>query len=182
MTWASTYTHEPVRGQRVDQYALPVQPVAPYRSDFQRSGYRSYRSSLQVGQSADNFQVVEQWGRQVIPYEQWRFPYRPYAVPYGAWGPQAPYGILNGSIGYGGYPGAPYYNANPNGPGSGNPGAGNPGLGNPYAGPYYHPGYGSRGFPLQPRYNHQPWYDGNYPSAPPLDPRSDKEFFYDPIQ
>jgi hypothetical protein len=191
MTWASTYTHDPVHGARVDQYAVPEQPLSPQRADFVRSGYRNYRSTLQAGQSADNIHVVEQWGNQVIPYEQWRFPYRPYAVPYDAWGPQAPYGIFNGSFGYGGYPryGGQYpgyggdgggVGMNPD-PGYGMPGGGAiPGRGGyPYDErryPYSEP----RGFPLTPPYRNQPWYDGTYPSAPPLDPRSDREFFYDP--
>lgn len=185
MTWPSTYTHDPFTGQRVDQYALPVDPVAPAREDFQRSGYRHYRSTLQAGQSVDQMHVVEQWGAPVIPYEAWRFPFRPYSVPYDAWGPQAPYGIINGNLGYGG-------------PGYGGLGYGAPGYGGSgYGGPRYgnsngslppdggYPGqYDGRrapsGFPLQPQYQQQPWFDGNYPAAPPLDGRSDQEFFYKP--
>ncbi len=104
MTWASTYTHD-AYGQRVDQYALPADPLAPYRADYQRSGFRNFRSTLQAGQSADNMHVVEQWGQAVMPYEAWRFPFRPYGVPYDAWGPQAPYGIFNGNVTRGGFPG-----------------------------------------------------------------------------
>tara|TARA_R110002095_G_scaffold141062_1_gene122416 strand:+ start:418 stop:1164 length:747 start_codon:yes stop_codon:yes gene_type:complete len=207
MTWNSTYTHAPNSGMRVDQYNLPVQPEAPFRADYQSSGYRNYRSTLQVGQTSDNYHRTEQWGRQIQPYEQWRFPYHPYAVPYSQWGPQAPYGIFNGA-GYGGYYPTPY-------PGTGFPGTGFPGgghAGNPPSSPPHHgpppagnqppagyspPGYGgypgsnypgsgypnypgSRGFPLSPTYNGQPWYDGNYPDAPPLDTQSDREFFYRP--
>lgn len=196
MTWASTYTHDPVEGQRIDQHSLPVQPVVPYQADFQRSGYRNYRSTLQAGQSSDNIHVVEQWGKQVVPYEQWRFPYRPYAVPYDAWGPQAPYGLFNGSVGYGpGYP-TPY-GPTPHGPPAGTPGSYPPGAGYPGApgnGPgrgyppgYGHPGYGypgqgagAPGFPLTPEYRGQPWFDGNYPSAPPLDRTPDERFYYKP--
>ena len=186
MTWGSTYTHSPENGQRVDQYAVAEQPLAPLREDFSRSGYRNFRSSLQAGQSADNLHIVEQWGQPIIPYEQWRFPFRPYAVPYNAWGPQAPYGITNGSFqaNIGGNP-----RGNPSGNPSGNPG-GNPGGygaaggGMPPNAGYGNGGYGggqwgggqynnygpnaSRGFPLTPTYNHEPWYDGNYPTAPPL--------------
>ena len=154
LTWPSTYTHSPLTGQRVDQYAEAASPLAPQRSDFSRSGYRHYRSTLQAGQSADNMHIVEQWGRPVVPYEQWRFPFRPYAVPYAAWGPQPPYGIFNGNWGFGG-------------PGYGGPGYGGPGYGGP--------GYGGRppssapsGFPLTPSYGNEPWYDGSYPTAPPL--------------
>ena len=28
MTWRSTYTHDPATGQRVEQYAVPVEPLA----------------------------------------------------------------------------------------------------------------------------------------------------------
>lgn len=180
MTWPSTYTHSPANGQRVDQYAVSDQPLAPFRDDFSRSGYRNFRSTLQAGQSADNVHVVEQWGRPVIPYEQWRFPFRPYAVPYNAWGPQAPYGITNGSFqanlggnlggyGMGGSGGMP-----PNaGYGNGSYGASGYGGMGPSGG-IQNNAYGpnaSRGFPLTPSYNHEPWYDGNYPTAPPLNAR-----------
>ena len=169
MTWPSTYTHNPVNGQRVDQYAMPAEPLAPARVDFQRSGYRHFRSTLQAGQSADNMHIVEQWGRPVMPYEQWRFPFRPYAVPYDAWGPQAPYGIINQS----GFPGFGYgYPGYPNQPPTNTPPV--PGYPPGYPPPGYPP---SRGFPLQPTYENQPWYDGTYPAAPNLDPRSDQEFF-----
>lgn len=186
MTWASTYTHSPTDGQRVDQYAVAEQPLAPFREDFSRSGYRNFRSTLQAGQSADNLHVVEQWGRPVIPYEQWRFPFRPYAVPYDAWGPQAPYGITNGSFqaniggNLGGY-GPAGGGMSPNGmlP---NGGYGAGGYGNAGHGAGGHGGMGrwgggqnnapnpnaSRGFPLTPTYGHEPWYDGNYPTTPPL--------------
>lgn len=187
MTWASTYTHDPVSGQRVDQYAQPAEAYGPSRNAVQRSGYRHYRSTLQAGLSSDNLHIVEEWGKQVIPYEHWRFPYRPYGVPYDAWGPPTPYGIINGQIGFppgfGPYPG---YGNVPGGgapvgvvPGGGMGGPqtlpGNPGMGYPGVG-----GWPSRGFPLQPQYSNQPWFDGNYPAAPPLDTRSDQEFFYHP--
>ncbi len=191
MTWASTYTHDPYNGYRVDQFAAGEQPQAPYREDFSRSGYRHYRSTLQAGQSADNLHVVEQWGRPVVPYEQWRFPFRPYAVPYDAWGPQAPYGITNGSlqIGVGGMLPANSGMGYPNPYGAAIPGAAIPGAGYPGVGGYAQPntgigpgvnggGFGpgafapapnsSRGFPLTPTYNNEPWYDGTYPDAPPL--------------
>ncbi|MEZ6136692.1 MAG: hypothetical protein R3C53_17485 [Pirellulaceae bacterium] len=190
MTWSSTYTHDPY-GNRVDQYAQPVAPVAPHRADFQRSGYRNYRSTLQTGQSADNMHIVEQWGRNIVPYEQWRFPFRPYGVPYDAWGPQLPYGQfngqLNGNFGSGFFPGGAYPSGGLNAaPFSAGPLNAVPGLG-PVPGyapaglsPY---GFGQgRGFPLQPQYQQQPWYDGTYPSAPPLDPRSDAEFFSKPTR
>jgi hypothetical protein len=99
ITAPSYYTHSPT-AQRVAQY----QPVGPYyyfeRPDYVRSGYRHTRSSVQIGNSADNLHIVEEWGRPVRPYDEWRFPYRPYSVPYPAWGPQ--YGPLGGYGGYGG--------------------------------------------------------------------------------
>jgi len=213
MTWPSSYTHQPSYGQRVDQYAPPVQPVVQRDPSFQRSGYRHYRSTLQGGNSADNIHIVEQWGAPVVPYEQWRFPFRPYGSPYDAWGPQAPYGIINGNFNgnTGGNPGGnfggntgyprpfPGQAAQPMPPHGYQPPAGanphpaypHPAYPNgnlPYDGysnqGYPNPGYSpqspSNGFPLSPPYQNQPWYDGNYPVAPPLDNRSDAEFFYTP--
>jgi hypothetical protein len=105
-TLPSTYTHD-ATGQRVDQYAQAVEPEGPSRADFVRSGYTHTRSSLQVGFNADHYHVTEQWGPQVRPYGEWRYPYRPFAVPYGAWGPQLPQ-VAAGGIGFGpwGLPGA----------------------------------------------------------------------------
>ncbi len=87
ITAPSYYTHDPMTGERVDQYS-PIGPFYTYSSpDFMRSGYRHYRSSIEAGGSADNMHIVEEWGRPVRPYGEWRFPYRPYSVPYPAWGP-----------------------------------------------------------------------------------------------
>lgn len=187
MAWPSTYTHDHF-GQRVDQFATPVEPLAQRRPDFQRSGYRHYRSTLQAGNSMDNMHIVEKWGAPVEPYEAWRFPFRPYGSPYPAWGPPTPYGIINGNFG-GAYPG-PF-------PGNGFPANGIPGAQNPggpvgqYPGGQYpggpvgqYPSYNnpSNGFPLSPQYQNQPWYDGTYPTAPPLDSSSDRDFFYKPTQ
>src|SRR5438309_1639323 len=100
LTAPSYYTHDWTSGERVAQYS----EIGPYyyyaRPDYLKSGYRQYRSTIDLGNSSDNMHIVEQWGAQVVPYEQWRFPYRPYSAPYGAWGP--PYGGLGG--GTGGYP------------------------------------------------------------------------------
>ncbi len=87
ITAPSYYTHDPSTGQRVDQYS-PIGPFYTYaRPDFLRSGYRHTRSSIQAGNSADHMHLVEEWGRPVRPYGEWRFPFRPYSVPYADWGP-----------------------------------------------------------------------------------------------
>jgi hypothetical protein len=203
MTWRSTYTHDPMSGQRVDQHTPGVEPLAPDRGNLVRSGYRHYRSTIQAGQSADNLHIVNEWGRPVMPYEHWRFPYRPYGAPYPAWGPQTP-NVL-GNFGYGpGNGGAPYAgNGSASGHhpagaasgaygsgayGSGGYGSGYYGGATPGAGGYpagqggYPGGYqgGYSGFPLVPPYQPAPWNDGMYPSAPPLDNQSDERFFYRP--
>lgn len=175
MTWASTYTHAPETGQRVDQYASPAVAYGPAPDAVQRSGYRNFRSTIQAGQSADNYHRVDEWGAKVQPYEQWRFPYRPYGVPYPAWGPQAPYGIFNGSgLGYGGFfpgvglpPGVAPGTIPAAGttPAPGTPGTGLPATGRPG---FFFPPNPIPGFPLQPQYNNQPWFDGSYPQAPEL--------------
>jgi hypothetical protein len=151
LTAPSYYTHDWTSGERVAQYA----PVGPFyyfqRPDYQKSGYRHYRSTVDLGNSSDNLHVVEQWGAPVVPYEHWRFPYRPYGAPYGAWGP--PYGGLGG--GTGGYP----YS----GPGGANifggffPPYGGYGYGGPAGGAW--PGL----FAPPPVNFAQPWLDGHYP-------------------
>jgi hypothetical protein len=191
ITAPSLYTHDLSNGQRVAQYA----PIGPFhyfqRPDYLKSGYRQYRSTIDLGNSSDNMHVVEQWGAQVVPYEQWRFPYRPYSAPYQAWGP--PYGGLGGGGGAGGgYPysggsganifggffppyggggfggyggfggfGGPGIFAAPGG--GGGPGMGGPGMGGPGMGGGF-PGGFPGGF-SPPAVNFaQPWLDGHYPS------------------
>jgi hypothetical protein len=133
----SYYTHDPMNGQRVTQYA----EIGPYyyyhRPDYQKSGYRHYRSTIQTGNSADNMHLVEEYGRPIRPYEEWRFPYRPYSVPYDAWGP--PFGGLGAGAGYGGIYGGvgPFPPLGPLGPAA---------------------GFGGR------RNYAQPWLDGHYPT------------------
>ncbi|GIW99064.1 MAG: hypothetical protein KatS3mg111_2397 [Pirellulaceae bacterium] len=192
MTWTSTYTHDLETGQRIDQFAEPQQPLGPDEFAARRSGYRHYRSTLQAGLSTDNYHVVEKWGEEVIPYEHWRFPFRPYGAPYPAWGPPTPYGMF-----WGGFPYPVPYHHPHNRPAESNAGASATGsaaaggtsggsagpAGSPYTWPYgtgygYPPYY--PGFPLQPHYRGQPWFDGTYPAAPPLDRRTDAEFFYHP--
>lgn len=134
-TMASTYTHDQ-DGQRVDQYALAVEPQSMERPDFVRSGFRSTRSSLQAGFNADHYHVTEQWGQPVQPYGEWRYPNRPFSVPYGQWGPQLPQVVVGGNqwnaFGQRGFnPGTPG-NGNGNGNGNSN-GNGNfgPGMNGP---------------------------------------------------
>ena len=100
----SQYTHDPATGLRISQYAPTPTPTAPLASDFRSSGYTHVRSSLNFGQSADNYHRVQQWGPPVQPYGEWRFPNRPYSAPYSQWG--APFAGLGtnvlGGFGFGG--------------------------------------------------------------------------------
>jgi hypothetical protein len=85
----STYTHDPQTGERISQFA-PIPPVylRQGRPDFVQSGYRHRQSVIRDPRgSADRLHVTEEWGRPVRPYGEWRFPYRPYSVPYPLWGP-----------------------------------------------------------------------------------------------
>jgi hypothetical protein len=166
----SYYTHDPNSRERVTQYS-PIGPFYTYpQAGFTRSGYRNTRSSLQVGTSADNYHTTEQWGPPVQPYGEWQFPFRPYSVPYGAWGPQL-YG------GFGGYPlGGLPYGVGGAGYGGGLPGAGLPGSG------IVPPGYGSGAIvspnPLQPGFSgQQQLLDGRYPPFDQLGPFEQKQLF-----
>ena len=145
-TAPSYYSHDQA-GQRTAQYAQIGPYYYQHQGDFQRSGYRQQRSTFQWGGSADNLHIVEEWGREVRPYDEWRFPYRPYSAPYPAWG--APYAGANVG-GYGGF-----------GPGIG-PGVG-PGFNNGQQGPYppqlVPPGNGY--VPQQSQDGYWPTYDGN---------------------
>ncbi len=170
LTAPSYYTHDPMSGERVTQYA----EIGPYyyyhRPDYQRSGYRHYRSTIQTGNSADNMHIVEEFGRPIRPYEEWRFPYRPYSVPYNAWGP--PFGGLGGGYGggfgggFGGGLGGNPYGGYPNGgfPPNGPIGPGPVGPVGPNAG-----GGGGQNYA-------QPWLDGYYPTYD----RNDRSRYYNP--
>lgn len=165
-TLASTYTHDQ-QGRRVDRYAMGVEPTTIERPDYQQSGFRHTRSSLQAGTSSDNFHVVERWGGPVQPYGEWRYPYRPFAVPYGAWGPQPPAVNVQGAGGWFGRPGF-----------SGFP---QPGFGNGFGG-----GFGpaipswQNGFGVGPNNVLRPDQDDYYAPAPEPPPVSDRDFFYLP--
>lgn len=130
----SFYTHREDTGQRVWQYR-PVAPVYHFPSN-NRSVYRHSRSSLQVGDSVDHYHAVDEYGGPVRPYGEWRFPYRPFSVPYGLWGPPP---------GFGGF-GVPGFGGNGNNFG---------GVGSPF-GPFG--AVNGSGFP-------PPWNDGSYPDV-----------------
>lgn len=135
MTAPSYYTHDPHTAERVTQFA-PIGPFYVYTPpNYVKSGYRHYRSTIQAGGSADNLHIVEEWGRPVVPYEQWRFPFRPYGSPYPEWGPPLA-GAVTG-YGFGGYGGP--------GPWSGRGAGGN-------SSPYYQ---------MQ---GPAPWLDGHWPT------------------
>ena len=152
ITEPSFFTHDQ-SGQRVTQYT----PIGPFyvvqTPGYLKSGYHHTRSSLQVGSSVDHYHQVEEWGRPVRPYDEWRFPNRPYSVPYEVWGP--PYAGLGYGFGrnYFGYPG--YLHGGP--PGGGFPGY-LPGI------PPFN-GFGNG--PLQPNVpypGYRPWFDDRYPA------------------
>lgn len=107
ITAPSYYSHDPQTGERITQYAQNAAVYHQERPDYQQSGFRYTRSSLQMGRSIDHLALTEEWGNPVRPYGEWRYPYRPYSVPYPAWG--APYAGLN--INYG-----PYYGGGGAGP------------------------------------------------------------------
>lgn len=165
ITQPSYYTHDPTSGERVRQYS----PIGPFyshtRGNFTRSGFRHTRSSIQVGGSADNYHLTEEWGKPVQPYGEWRFPYRPYSVPYDAWGPQLP-AVVGGGLGRGGAG-----RGGLGGPGiGGNPGpvppGGNPNIPNARgARAIEHHGYGAQ----------QQLLDGRYPPFEKLDPFERKQ-------
>lgn len=154
-TAPSYYTHDPNTAERVSQYS-PIGPFYVYTPpDYVRSGYRHTRSTVQAGGSADNIHIVEEWGRPVQPYEQWRFGTRPYGdAPYQAWGPPFAGAVFPGyGYGYGGFGGGP-------GPGGMGPGG--------YRGGSYSPYYQMQG--------PAPWLDGYYPSYD----SNDRSHYYDP--
>src|SRR5262245_28222943 len=145
ITAPSYFTHDPTSGERVCQYS-PIGPFYYYiRPDYLKSGYRQYRSTIDLGNSSDNMHIVETWGAPVRPYEEWRFPFRPFSAPYQDWGP--PFGGLGGGNGL--YP----YS-----------GGGFGGFGGGFS-PWF-PGGGFPNFNFNnPAVNFaQPWLDGHYPS------------------
>jgi hypothetical protein len=162
-TLPSTYTH--AEGAVVDQFSQGVIPTAHAHEVRQTSVYRHHRSSLQGAFSTDHYHRVDQFGAPVQPYGEWRYPYRPYSVPYQAWGPQLPQ-VLNNVNGFNRGIGLPW-NGGPMNPGIGFGGFGVPGNGDLIPGPM-------NALPAQ--------QDEFYPSAPEPPQMTDRQFFYSPIR
>jgi hypothetical protein len=189
LTLPSTFTHDPLTGCRVNQFAAVDAPPLNDQSALLSSGYTNFRSTIQVGQSADNYYRVDQWGPPVRPYGEWLFPYRPYSAPYEAWG--APFAGLNLGFGVPAYPqgAAPHWGRQPGPPRRGGGGGTYPG--GVYPGTGMHPGAGVPGhipgqpinpYPVLPGGAHPepPWYDGfhrDYQERPWL---RDKDFYNRP--
>jgi hypothetical protein len=157
LTLPANYSHGQ-QGERLAQHQTAAPSIAPAVSDFTKSGYRNTRSTLQYDQGADNYHTVEQWGPPVRPYEEWRFPFRPFSSPYPNWGPP-PFAGSGIGVGIGVFPGYGH-------------GAGFGGFG----GTNY-PGFG--GAPGG--YSGQPWFDGNYPNSPQRPYQNDRQFFAKPF-
>ena len=183
LTLPSSYSHDPATGSRVSQFAPIEAPTAPQVANFRSSGYTHTRSSLNYGQSADNYHRVEEWGDPVRPYGEWRFPQRPFSTPHPNWGP--PFAGFN--LGFGGF--WPYGGYGGGYPGGGYPGGGHPGkpgTGHPDGPSDGRPGYGHGRYdfghgryrqPIPPQaspfnpypagpgtpYPVAPYYDGYYP-------------------
>lgn len=183
VTWRSFYTHRAETGQRTQQHTRPPESQVPHDPTFQTSGFTHIRSSLNFGQSADNYHRVQQWGAEVRPYGEWRFPYRPYSVPYPMWG--EPYAGLN----IGGYPYPPYppMPLNQGGVGGGVPGTTPPvGPTNPWQPPMggsgYWPWNSGNPYPSGPGqpYPAPPYADGYYPDYGTQPSLNDSQFFEKP--
>ena len=109
MTAPSYFTHDENTCQRVDQFR--PDPVVIHTPRSSTSTYHHIRNAIQVGDSIDIYHRVTRTGQQVRPYGEWRFPYRPFSVPYSQWGPNfqggfvAPFGYGPGGFGNGFAPG-----------------------------------------------------------------------------
>ncbi len=85
----SKYTHNPVTGERVDQYAPKKPAIVRTDPTYMQSGYRHSRITQRgIDGSADRLHIVETWGAgdMIRPYGEWMYPYRAGATPYGPWG------------------------------------------------------------------------------------------------
>ena len=192
LTLPSSFTHSAESGERVRQFAQVEAPPLVDQTTRISSGYTHYRSTIQYGQSADNYHRVDQWGPPVRPYGEWQFPYRPYGVPYQEWG--APFAGLNLGFGFptqpfpygnqgGAYPPGAHPGVNHPGMGNGFPGNGFPGNGFPGNGfPGGIPGQPYNPYPTDPNgaYPVPPWYDGYHPDLPVRPRLNDREFFRGP--
>jgi hypothetical protein len=136
----SNYSHDPMTGERVNQFQPEKPAYAPYDPTYLQSGYRHNHTALPTGDGGwDHTHIVETWGLgdQIRPYGEWQYPYRPGATPFG-WGyPGGPWGspYESGINGYfpgqmPGYPGSTPY-------GGGYP----PQSAAPFFGPYNGGGY-----------------------------------------
>jgi len=142
----STFSHHPMTGARVNQYAAKKPSYVRTDGTYLESGYRHMRFNIRAGGSADRLHVVQTWGagEAIRPYGEWQFPFRAGATPYGPWGnPRGPWTMPYDSWvnPYGQWNRYPYL---PWGPGSVRPPA--PGHGPPAATPYqatpqHPPGY-----------------------------------------
>ena len=92
MTAASYYTHDENTMQRVNQYA--PDPKVIHTPDPTVSVYRHQRSTLSVDGSMDQYHKVYRCGDPVRPYGEWKYPYRPYSVPFSDWAYGSPFGHL----------------------------------------------------------------------------------------
>lgn len=184
-TLPSTFSHR--EGYAVDRYDRGVTPVTYSDSLRTTSIYRHHRSSLQGVNSADHYHRVDQFGPPVVPYGEWRYPYRPYSVPYDAWGTQLPqvYSPTQFDLNTGNGRGGP---RTPNGYDPtiryGDPSQIDPRYGDPR---YDERANGSRpfGFPPLipgPRNALPAAADEYYPEPPEPKPLSDRDFFYSPIR
>jgi hypothetical protein len=196
LTLPGRYTHTPTTGQRINQYAQVEAPPLVDQTARVSSGYTHYRSTIQVGQSADNYHRVDQWGPPVRPYGEWQFPFRPYSAPYQDWG--APFAGLNLGFGFPGVGFPPHGGGNwGGGGGGGNWGGGNGGGGNwgngnngNWGGGFPGSGFPGGGIPGQPinpypinpngPYPVPPWFDGFHPDLPFRPRLDDRDFFRGP--
>ena len=98
----SSFTHDPVTGDRVVQFARPRPLRPPGDGTYRQSAYRHHRSTIRAGSSADHTHVVQTWGEgeRIRPYGEWQRPFREGATPYGPWGnPSGPWTTPYGSWG-----------------------------------------------------------------------------------
>jgi hypothetical protein len=113
----SYFSHDPVSGQRVAQFAQPAPSYIRTGENYLQSGYSHNTITIGSGNNAQHLHVVETWGQgdKIRPYGEWLYPYRPGATPYGP----SPYGAGYGpgQFGPSPYGPSPYgFGGNPYGP------------------------------------------------------------------